>query len=76
MSTAPAFQASDALKPLPFDPAKLANLSERLIRSHWESNYGGSVKALAVVKKRDAFFQNVNWDRVAARLAAAGATKM
>ena len=23
-----------------------------LIRSHWENNYGGSVKALAVVKKR------------------------
>ena len=52
MSTAPAFQTSDKLKPLPFDPAKLNGLSERLIRSHWENNYGGSVKALAVVKKR------------------------
>ena len=52
MSTAPAFQASDKLRPLAFDPAKLNNLSERLIRSHWENNYGGSVKALAVVKKR------------------------
>jgi hypothetical protein len=40
------------LKPLPFDPAKPNGLSERLIRSHWENNYGGSVKALAVVKKR------------------------
>ncbi len=49
---APAFQSSDILKPLPFDPAKLSNLSERLIRSHWENNYGGSVKALAAVKKR------------------------
>ncbi len=49
---APAFQASDTLKPLPFDPAKLTGLSERLMRSHWENNYGGSVKALAVVKKR------------------------
>jgi Fe-Mn family superoxide dismutase len=27
-------------------------LSERLIRSHWENNYGGSVKALSAVKKR------------------------
>jgi Fe-Mn family superoxide dismutase len=52
MTIAPAFQASETLKPLPFDPTKLTGLSERLIRSHWENNYGGSVKALAVVKKR------------------------
>ena len=51
-SAAPAFQGSDALKPLPFDPAKLGGISERLIRSHWENNYGGAVKALTVVKKR------------------------
>ena len=49
--TSPAFTASATLKPLGFDPAKLNGLSERLIRSHWENNYGGSVKALAVVKK-------------------------
>ena len=48
----PAFAASAALKPLGFDPARLNGLSERLIRSHWENNYGGSVKALAVVKRR------------------------
>lgn len=47
-----AFESQAAPKPLPFDPAKLNGLSERLIRSHWENNYGGSVKALAVVKKR------------------------
>jgi Fe-Mn family superoxide dismutase len=52
LGAAPAFQGSDTLKPLPFDPAKLPGLSERLIRSHWENNYGGSVKALTVVKKR------------------------
>jgi len=52
MTTVPAFQTSDTLEPLPFDPAKLTGLSERLIRSHWENNYGGAVKALAVVKKR------------------------
>ena len=52
VSTAAAFQGSDNLRPLPFDPAKLTGLSERLIRSHWENNYGGSVKALSVVKKR------------------------
>ena len=49
---APAFIAQSDLKPLGFDPAKLNGLSEKLIRSHWENNYGGSVKALAVVKRQ------------------------
>jgi Fe-Mn family superoxide dismutase len=49
---AQAFQANDTLRPLPFDPAKLQGLSEKMLRSHWENNYGGSVKALAAVKKR------------------------
>lgn len=52
MTTSPAFQSQAELKPLPFDPAKLNGLSERLIRSHWENNYGGSLKALANVKAR------------------------
>lgn len=47
-----AFESPGTLRPLDFDPAKLAGLSERLIRSHWENNYGGSVKALAVVKRQ------------------------
>ena len=47
MSTPPAFQSQDAPKPLPFDPSKLKGLSEQMIRSHWENNYGGSVKAIA-----------------------------
>lgn len=38
MTTIPAFQSQDTLKPLPFDPSRLAGLSERLIRSHWENN--------------------------------------
>jgi Fe-Mn family superoxide dismutase len=52
MTTPPAFQSQESLKPLPFDPARLNGLSERLIRSHWENNYGGAVKALANVKAR------------------------
>ena len=52
MSIAPAFRSSDTPRPLGFDPARLNGLSERLIRSHWENNYAGSVKALSVVKKR------------------------
>lgn len=51
MAILPAFESQTTLKPLTFDPAKLNGLSERLIRSHWENNYGGSVKALGVVKK-------------------------
>lgn len=39
-------------KPLPFDPAKLDGISEKLIRSHWENNYGGAVKALNAVKQK------------------------
>lgn len=44
--------AAPALKPLSFDPAKLDGLSEKMIRSHWENNYGGSVRTLAAVKKQ------------------------
>ncbi|MGH8498600.1 MAG: superoxide dismutase, partial [Methylococcales bacterium] len=47
-----AFAAIHESKPLPFDPSKLDGLSEKLIRSHWENNYGGSVKALNTVKQR------------------------
>jgi Fe-Mn family superoxide dismutase len=49
---APAFTSQSVPKALGFDPAKLNGLSEKLIRSHYENNYGGSVKALAVVKKQ------------------------
>ena len=49
---APAFTGRHEPKPLPFDPARLRGLSERLIRSHWENNYGGAVKALNAVEQR------------------------
>jgi superoxide dismutase, Fe-Mn family len=39
-------------KPLPFDPARLNGLSERLIVSHWENNYKGSVNALNMIEGR------------------------
>lgn len=38
--------------PLPFDPSRLKGLSERLIRSHWENNYTGAVKALKQIRAR------------------------
>ena len=48
----PAFAGTHQPKPLRFDPAKLDGLSERLIRSHWENNYIGSVKTLNMVETR------------------------
>src|SRR3954463_9975190 len=47
-----AFRGQHQPKPLPFDPAKLKGISEKLIRSHWENNYSGSVKALNAVEQR------------------------
>src|SRR5258706_2696025 len=55
-TTAPAavraFAGQHQSKPLPFDTAKLKGISEKLIKSHWENNYQGAVKALNVVEQR------------------------
>lgn len=48
----PVFSGLHGIKPLRFDPARLDGLSERLIRSHWENNYQGSVKALNMIEQR------------------------
>jgi len=50
--TAHAFSGGHQPKPLPFDPAKLAGISEKLIRSHWENNYGGAIKALNIIEEK------------------------
>jgi Fe-Mn family superoxide dismutase len=47
-----AFAGQHQPKALPFDPAKLKGISEKIIRSHWENNYGGAVKALNAVEQR------------------------
>ena len=47
-----AFRGQHQPKPLPFEPARLKGLSEKLIRSHHENNYGGAVKALNAVEQR------------------------
>jgi superoxide dismutase, Fe-Mn family len=47
-----AFEYQHAAAPLPFDPKSLKGLSERLMASHWENNYGGAVKALNSVRGR------------------------
>lgn len=49
---AAAFATVHESKPLPFDPSELDGFSEKLIRSHWENNYGGTVTALNTIKQR------------------------
>lgn len=39
------------LKRLGFDPSRLNGLSEKLIVSHWENNYGGAVKRLNAIEQ-------------------------
>jgi Fe-Mn family superoxide dismutase len=51
-ASARAFRGQHQPKPLAFDPAKLKGISEKLIKSHWENNYGGAVKALNAVEQR------------------------
>ena len=46
------------LKPLSCDPAKLNGLSEKLIVSHWENNYGGAVKRLNAIERR---LEDMDW---------------
>lgn len=43
---------SYAMKPLSCDPAKLNGLSEKLIVSHYENNYGGAVKRLNAISEQ------------------------
>ena len=47
-----AFAGKHPVVPLPFNPAKLSGLSEKLMRSHHENNYTGAVKALNLVEQR------------------------
>lgn len=39
-------------KPLPFDPAKLTGISEKLISSHHKNNYAGAVKRLNSIQEK------------------------
>jgi Fe-Mn family superoxide dismutase len=51
-SRANVFEYQHAAVPLPFNAGSLKGLSEKLIQSHWENNYGGSVRALNAVRTR------------------------
>ena len=41
-----------AMKPLGCDPARVKGMSERLIMSHYENNYGGAVKRLNLIDEQ------------------------
>ena len=45
-------------QPLACDPTKLDGLSDRLITSHYENNYGGAVRRLNAIR---AEFQSMDW---------------
>ena len=40
-----------SMKPLGCDPARIKGMSERLIVSHYENNYGGAVKRLNLIEE-------------------------
>jgi superoxide dismutase, Fe-Mn family len=52
VALAPAHRGDHQPKPLPFDPAKLRGLSEKLVRSHHENNYTGAVKRLNLIQQQ------------------------
>ena len=41
-----------SVKSLPFKPPRLNGLSERLLASHYENNYGGAVRRLNAIEAR------------------------
>ncbi|MEA2867289.1 MAG: superoxide dismutase, Fe-Mn family [Bradyrhizobium sp.] len=40
------------MKPLGYDPVRIKGMSERLIISHYENNYGGAVKRLNLIEEK------------------------
>jgi superoxide dismutase, Fe-Mn family len=51
-----------AVQPLPFKPSRLDGLSERLLASHYENNYGGAVRRLNAIEQKLAA---LDWDKAA-----------
>ena len=41
-----------AIKPLACDPGRVRGMSERMIISHYENNYGGAVKRLNLIEEQ------------------------
>lgn len=49
-----------SVKPLPFKPPRLNGLSERLLASHYENNYGGAVRRLNVIEAK---LSQLDWSK-------------
>jgi hypothetical protein len=49
---APAYKGENQVKPLPFNPAKLPGLSEKLLVSHHQNNYAGAVRRLNQIQQQ------------------------
>lgn len=49
LAQATAAKSEYAIKKLPFDPARIKGLSEKLLVSHYENNYSGAVKRLNAI---------------------------
>ena len=49
-----------AVRPLAFKPPRLRGLSEKLLASHYENNYGGAVRRLNAI---DAKLATLDWDK-------------
>jgi len=47
-----AYGSAHVILPLPFDPAKLRGISEKVIVSHHANNYSGAVKKLNLIQKQ------------------------
>src|SRR5262245_33197830 len=47
-----AYRGEHQPKPLPFDPTKITGMSEKLITSHHQNNYGGAVKRLNLIEQQ------------------------
>jgi Fe-Mn family superoxide dismutase len=43
---------SYVMKPLSCDPARVRGMSEKMIVSHYENNYGGAVKRLNAIEEK------------------------
>jgi Fe-Mn family superoxide dismutase len=52
------------IKPLSCDPARIKGMSERLIISHYDNNYGGAVKRLNLIEEQLAAARRAGQDGV------------
>ena len=48
------------IKPLPFDPQKIAGFSEKILVSHHDNNYSGAVKRLNAIAEQ---LENLDYDK-------------